>query len=113
MTENNGPAIPLLSQRYPLFLLFLCNFRGGMVDKDHQYIFVYRALYEYWTNKRQTSAVTPSFERGYSHVLSSASSQSGDTSPALSNADVKENNNDSIEGDNAFQKFQGFALFTE
>ena len=33
------------------------------MDKDHQYIFLYRALYEYWTSKRRSSAASPTLSR--------------------------------------------------
>ncbi|XP_057317454.1 receptor-type tyrosine-protein phosphatase R-like [Hydractinia symbiolongicarpus] len=37
--------------------------RGGMVDKDHQYIFIHKALYHYWTSKRCSSSSSPSLSR--------------------------------------------------
>lgn len=38
-------------------------YRGGMVDKDHQYRFIYAALYEYWEKKRDNSQSSFSFFR--------------------------------------------------
>jgi len=33
--------------------------RGGLVDKDTQYIFLYKTLYEYWTSKVEATCSTP------------------------------------------------------
>ena len=35
--------------------------RGGMVDKDHQYRFIYHALFDYWSKKQELPS--PTFSR--------------------------------------------------